>query len=382
MDLGVAVELLNINVLGQKLRLEGSMAGWQQLFWGSSLVSEVAASADEQRSVVHVFKISSIDARAADSEKSAALDEQSTDIECRLHVDVQWQPFMLNYSIVLNGQAYLSGIRNSKDIEQQVPERPVQTKAKLSLVGLGLLAFKLLKSAKLVKVALAGASLAAYSWLFSFQFAVALILCLVVHEYGHVRAMRYFNIATKGIYLIPFFGGMAVSDSKINTRWQDVVISIMGPIFGLGLSLLLLLAYWITGNIFFAGLAVLNSLLNVINLLPILPLDGGHILKSVSFSMNSRLGLVLCVAAALAGILVSYAFGLTLLGLFLLLGSIEIFSEWRGRHQSHLLPLDRYGQMFASVWYLVTVSIFVAIIFYFASSGDPLLSLPLKILQS
>ncbi len=76
---------------------------------------------------------------------------------------------------------------------------------------------KALKSAKVIKVALASASLAAYSWLFSIEFALALIACLMFHEYGHIKAMKYFGMKTKGIYLIPFLGGLALSDEKINT---------------------------------------------------------------------------------------------------------------------------------------------------------------------
>ena len=65
------------------------------------------------------------------------------------------------------------GHRNSKDIERQTPVNPVEVKPRFSLVGPGFtLALKLLKSAKVIKVVLAGASVAAYSWLFSFQFAL------------------------------------------------------------------------------------------------------------------------------------------------------------------------------------------------------------------
>jgi Zn-dependent protease len=204
----------------------------------------------------------------------------------------------------------------------------------------------------------------------------------VIHEYGHIRAMKYFGLKTKGIYLIPFMGGLALSDDKINTRWQDVVISIMGPTFGLILSLILLVAYWITGNIFFAGLANFNALLNLINLLPILPLDGGHILKSVGFSVNGKFGLVAMIAGSVLGILGCYAMGLSFMAFFLLIGSMEIVFEWRMRHQSHLLPLDRYGQIFSSVWYILTAAALIAIMWYFAHSGDELLAAPLKILQS
>ncbi|OXR99494.1 Zn-dependent protease [Shewanella algae] len=361
------MQLLKIDCLGKPLRLEGSMAGWQQLFWDNQLVSQQAASADDQGIGSHEFSLSRAD---------------GSSIKVCLETQLNWQPFELSYRLLIDEQVTIEGSRNSKDIERQTPDIAPVKQQKLSLVGLVSLGFKLLKSAKVIKVVLAGASIAAYSWLFSLQFALALIACLVFHEYGHIRAMKYFGMKTKGIYLIPFMGGLALSDEKINTRWQDVVISIMGPTFGLLMSLAALVAYWITGNPFFAGLAAFNALLNLFNLLPILPLDGGHILKSISFSMNSAIGLIACILGAAIGVFISYSLGLALLGFLLLIGSAEILFEWKQRHHSHLLPLDRYGQVFSIVWYLLTVAALVAVIWYLAGSGDDMLGLPLKILQS
>ncbi|WP_076414280.1 site-2 protease family protein [Shewanella sp. UCD-KL12] len=379
------MELLRIDCLGKELRLEGSMAGWQQLFWGDTLVSVKQASADNEGLKSHQFELSSqaspVNSQAATGELSE-LDTQAFKIQISLEVDLTWQPFKLNYRLLKDDELIAEGSRDTKDIERQVPVKPIEAQRKFSLIGLASLGFKLLKSAKVIKVVLAGASVAAYSWLFSFQFAMALIACLVFHEYGHIKAMKYFGMKTKGIYLIPFMGGLALSDEKINTRWQDVVISIMGPTFGLIMSLLALVAYWLTGNVFFAGLAAFNALLNLFNLLPILPLDGGHILKSVSFSMNSIAGLSACIAGAAVGVYISYTLGLALLGFLLLIGSLEIGFEWKTRHQSHLLPLDRYGQIFSTIWYFLTVGALVGIIWYLAGSGDDMLGLPLKILQS
>ena len=98
--------------------------------------------------------------------------------------------------------------------------------------------------------------------------------------------------------------------------------------------------------------------------------------------MNSKIGLLACVLGAAAGVFISYALGLALLGFLLLIGSVEIVFEWRARFNSHLLPLDRYGQLFSTAWYLLTVGALIGIIFYFAKSGDQLLSLPLIILGS
>lgn len=259
---------------------------------------------------------------------------------------------------------------------------PVNSQPKKGFLGLAALGFKLFKSAKVIKVALASASVAGYAWLFSIEFALMLIACLVVHEYGHVRAIKYFGIKTKGIYLIPFVGGLAVSDDKITTRWQDVVISLMGPAFGLFTSVLGVVLYYATEMDIFAGVAVLSALLNLFNLLPILPLDGGHVLKSISFSMRSWVGLSVCLLGVLFGLWLSYTFGLMLLVFFLFVGALEIVFEWRGRHYSHLMPLDKYGQGFSAVMYAVVVAGHVAVMMHFADSENPILSLPMTILSS
>lgn len=378
------MELLNIDCLGKALRLEGSLAGWQQLFWDNNLVSQKNASADNEGLSAHEFEIrvTQTAANGATENTESAQTALEQTFLIRLESDLHWQPFSIDYRLLINNELITEGKRTTRDIERQVPAVPVSTPQKMSLLGILSLGFKLLKSAKIIKVLLAGASLAAYSWLFSFQFAIALIACLMVHEYGHIRAMKYFGMKTKGIYIIPFLGGLALSDDKINTRWQDVTISIMGPVFGLLLSLVLMLVYWITGNIFFAGLANFNALINLINLLPILPLDGGHILKSIGFSVNGKFGLVALVLGSVIGIFGSYTLGLSFLAFFMLIGTIEIAMEWKLRHQSHLLPLDRYGQIFSSIWYFVTVAALVAIMWYFAKSGDQILSAPMHILRS
>lgn len=346
------------------------MAGWQALYWDNQLVSQHDAKADPSSTPVHHFQLKA--------------GEQA--INCELQLTLNWQPFELSYTLQIDDgihqPATSEGERREKDIEQQVVENRPKKPNKISLIGLGSLGLKLFKSAKVIKVLFAAGSLAAYTWLFSIEFALALILCLVFHEYGHIRAMKRFGLKTKGIYLIPFVGGLALSDDRINTRWQDVYISIMGPFFGLILSCACLVVYWVTDIELFAGLAAFNALLNLFNLLPVLPLDGGHVLKSIAFSVNSVMGLISCVLGAVAGVAVSYYFNLTLLGFLLAIGSIEIVFEWKRRHLSDLLPLDRYGQMVSALWYFGTVGGLCAIIWVLGKSGSEALALPLKILGS
>ena len=143
-----------------------------------------------------------------------------------------------------------------------------------------------------------------------------------------------------------------------------------------------MIGYWLTDLEILAGLAVFNALLNLFNLLPILPLDGGHVLKSVAFSINSKVGLIVCALGAALGIYISYYFGLALLGFLLAIGSIEIFFEYKRRHLSQLLPLNHYAQVVSAIWYVVTVGGLSAIIWLVGQTGNDALSLPLKILGS
>src|SRR2546427_777808 len=108
---------------------------------------------------------------------------------------------------------------------------PFAVLAKLGPKLLSLLA-KLLKVLKGGKILLAGASFATYAVLFSWKFALVLIGSLVVHEYGHLWAMKRYKLKTKGIYLIPLLGAAAVSEEAFPTRKAEVVIAMMGPIWG------------------------------------------------------------------------------------------------------------------------------------------------------
>jgi hypothetical protein len=94
------------------------------------------------------------------------------------------------------------------------------------LLVLGVIALKLSKSAGAIKAALAGTALAGWAWLFNLEFAIGLIAAILIHEYGHAYAMKRSGLKVKGIYLLPFIGGAAVSE-RATSRWQDFKISII-----------------------------------------------------------------------------------------------------------------------------------------------------------
>ncbi|WP_315979805.1 hypothetical protein [Aliamphritea spongicola] len=99
------MELLNIQCLGKSLRLEGSMAGWQILYWDNTPVSRIDASANYNGASEHSFELKA--------------GEQI--ITCRLAIDLNWQPFTLQHQLFIDDHAVSDGSRNSKDIERQQP---------------------------------------------------------------------------------------------------------------------------------------------------------------------------------------------------------------------------------------------------------------------
>ncbi len=243
------------------------------------------------------------------------------------------------------------------------------------------LATKIFQSGKALKVVLAGVAVSGWTVLYSLPFALALTATLVFHEWGHLRAMRRFGIPTKGMYLIPFVGGIAVGE-QARTHWEDVYISMMGPVFGLVMTVACYLLYLATSNHLVGLVASVSALVNVFNLLPIHPLDGGRVVKALVFSGRNRWAFLAFVAASAAFLAVSVMLGLALLTFFIVIGAIDLFFSWRQIANDRKAPLNRYGILFSAAWYVLTIGLFIAIIILIAGSRLPGSEIAVHILQS
>jgi Zn-dependent protease len=197
-------------------------------------------------------------------------------------------------------------------------------------LGLGFLGLKL--GPKLGKIALAGASVAAYSTLFTWQFALILVAAIFIHEMGHVWSMRRCGMPVKGIYLLPFVGGVAVGQADAENRLteaQNYEIAMMGPVFGLASVLPLLAVYGLTGSDFWGASAAMVALVNLFNLLPIFPLDGGRVLRAL-FASAGRGPMLVAMAVSLGVTAVGLLLlGVPMLAVLLGIGAMEFYGEFR-----------------------------------------------------
>lgn len=160
-----------------------------------------------------------------------------------------------------------------------------------------------------------GLTLGIGSQQWTFEKAVAIIAILFVHELGHYLAMRWFGYRELRMFFIPFFGA-AVTGRHYNVPgWKKAIVSLMGPVPGIFLGTFVGVFAAIVGNNSLAELSMLAVIINTINLVPILPLDGGWFWNSIVFCRHHTLELVFKIFAALA------AFGAAIAGL----GGIWIF---------------------------------------------------------
>jgi Zn-dependent protease len=166
-------------------------------------------------------------------------------------------------------------------------------------------------------------SVAAYTLIWGWQFAVGFVLLLLVHEMGHVIQLRREGVPASAPLFIPFLGAVVGMKQAPKDAAMEARVGLAGPILGSIGCLVPLALYDATGNNLFRALAFTGFFLNLINLLPVLPLDGGRAMAALSPAMWV-IGFVLLV-----GIMLVYPTPIALI--VLLFGGIETYRRWKLR---------------------------------------------------
>jgi Zn-dependent protease len=126
-------------------------------------------------------------------------------------------------------------------------------------------------------------SVAVYANLFGLPFGIGLVALLFVHEMGHAIVMKLKKVPIGGMIFIPLFGAAVIMRQMPKNAKDEAEIGIAGPIAGgLAAGFCLLIAYLSPLNPGVWGpLAYFGFLLNLFNLVPIIPFDGGRVLAAI-----------------------------------------------------------------------------------------------------
>lgn len=124
-------------------------------------------------------------------------------------------------------------------------------------------------------------SVAVYSLIFGWQFAVGLVVLLFVHEMGHAVMMKLKGIPIGGMIFIPLLGAAVIMKQMPRNAKDEAEVGIAGPIAGAIASMVCLTIARINPDAVWAPLAYFGFFINLFNLIPIVPFDGGRVLGAI-----------------------------------------------------------------------------------------------------
>ena len=168
-------------------------------------------------------------------------------------------------------------------------------------------------------------SIGAYALIWGWKFAVGFVLLLLIHEMGHVLQLRREGIPASAPMFIPFLGALVAMRELPKDAAAEARVGLAGPVLGSLGALLPLGIYALTGDELFKALAFVGFFLNLFNLLPVLPLDGGRAMAALSPWMWFA-GFGLLVVA-------TFVFPNPIMLLILLFGGFETWRRWKARNE-------------------------------------------------
>jgi Zn-dependent protease len=167
-------------------------------------------------------------------------------------------------------------------------------------------------------------SVAAYTLFWGWKFAFGFVLLMFVHEMGHVLEAKRQGIPVSAPIFIPFLGAAIIPKAAFPNVWAEAKLAAGGPILGsIGAA-----AVWIAGEAydseFLIALAFTGFFLNLINLLPVSPLDGGR--------MAAALHPALWIVGLIGLVGLTFLAPNPILILILVLGGLDVWNRWKTRN--------------------------------------------------
>jgi Zn-dependent protease len=205
-------------------------------------------------------------------------------------------------------------------------------------------------------------SVAAYSLIWGWTFAAGFVVLLFVHEMGHVVQLRREGIHASSPMFIPFLGAVIAAKSLGENALAEARVGLAGPILGsLGAAVCLVLGEVYNSSFFFA-LAYVGFFLNLFNLIPVVPLDGGRAMAAMAPWMW-WVGFAALIPLAL------FVFhGSFIIFIIMIFGAREVWTRWKLR-QSRSLEQAAYYRV-APLARAAVATVYVGLIVLLAVGMD------------
>lgn len=201
--------------------------------------------------------------------------------DSQLEEIIKENPDSLDSEAILAAENEIKKRRENQSFntEPEFPEKPIPDERKQSTKK-SLISFVLF--------------IAAFYFIFKWDLQYILVLTgvILIHELGHFFAMRFYKYKDLSIFFIPLIGALASGQKEEISQKQKALISLAGPFPGVLIGSFLIGAGLVTKNDFLWRTGDIFVFLNLFNLLPLMPLDGGQIIKSLFFQSNEKINIV------------------------------------------------------------------------------------------
>ena len=198
-------------------------------------------------------------------------------------------------------------------------------------------------------------SVGAYALLGGWWFGVGLVLLIFVHEMGHVLELRRQGVPASAPLFIPFLGAFVGMKQLPDNAWKEAQVALAGPVLGtVGAA-----AVWGLGAVydsnFLKAMAFVGFLINLFNLLPIIPLDGGRAVSALHPAIW---------ALGLGGLVALELYRPNPILLFILvLGGLELWRRWQTRNDPQFARYYRVRPWQRALVFVVYVGLAAFLVF-------------------
>ncbi len=188
----------------------------------------------------------------------------------------------------------------------------------------GKVALIALKGAKFLTTSLSMlVSIAAYTFIFGLPFAVGFVALLFVHEMGHYIQLRREGVTPGRMIFVPLLGAVISARSFGGNALAEARVGLAGPILGSFGALLVALWAFAADSDLLRALAFTGFFLNLFNLLPVVPLDGGRAMAAMApWMWFLGLGAVITLV---------FVWPNPILILIAIFGGMEVYRRWNAR---------------------------------------------------
>jgi stage IV sporulation protein FB len=181
-------------------------------------------------------------------------------------------------------------------------------------------------------------------------YIAAITVVVIIHELGHLLAMKIFNYSNVKIFFIPLIGAFTSGKKQEVSQKQLSIIILAGPLPGLIVACAL---YFINKDLHSSTLKMLANcflFINLFNLLPIYPLDGGRIIETLFFKQNYYIRLVFGIISIIL-LAVIFASASTIMVVVPIMMGIELFNESKNQRIRTILTSEHinYRQEYSAL---------------------------------